>query len=172
MYHDFWGWLRSIDWLTLTSGAALATIGLGIRMLMREPIRAVIKDARFIRVFWWMTPQRPFSGDWEVTWNVDSSRIPSQNIDTVKIRKFFSHVTFCTTTVLLDGTKEECVFLGKWHNNKITGRWYNGADEVHGYYGVFQVQLHAGRRHANGTWAGFKNDGTIQSNALNIRLTK
>lgn len=172
MLHVVWNWLRDIDWLALLSGAGLATLGLGLRMLMREPLRTISKDARFIRVFWWLTPQRPFQGTWEVTWNVDSSRIPNQNIDRVKIRKFFSHVTFRTVTVLLDGTTEHCVFVGKLHNNKVTGRWNNGADDEHGYYGVFQIHPHAGRKYAAGAWAGFTNDGSVQANALTMSAVK
>lgn len=165
-----WEWLCKIDWWTLISGAVIATIGLGIRALMQEPLRAIVKDARFIRLFWWLTPQRPFEGNWAVAWRVESSRFPNQNIDNVRVRRFFSHVTFRTATKLLDGSTEECVFVGRLHNNKITGRWHNGADEEHGYYGVFQVHIHASRRQADGAWAGFTNDGSIQSNVMSMRL--
>lgn len=163
-------WLQAIDWGALFSGAALATMGLGARMLMREPLRTIAKDARFIRSFWWLTPQRPLAGKWEITWEVSSSRIPEQNTDIVSIRKFFSNVTFRTSTQLLDGGTEECVFLGKLHDRKITGRWHNAADEEHGYYGVFQVQVHASRKLAEGAWAGFTNDGRVQSNVMHMRL--
>jgi hypothetical protein len=164
-----WDWLHSVHWAALLSGAALATIGLVLRTVMREPLRAIAKDARFIRCFWWLSPQRPFKGAWIVKWNVDSSRFPHENVDTVVIRKLFSYVTFRTTTTLLDGNREDCVFIAKLHNRKLTGRWHNPVDEDNGYYGVFQMHIHAGRQFAEGAWAGFTNDGKVQPNAMSMQ---
>lgn len=168
MLSAIWNWFCTLDWLALLSGCALTTIGFGIRALMREPLRAVTRDARFIRLFWWLTPQRPFKGSWTVRWNVSSSRFPLQNVDTVSVRHFFNYVAFKTQTTLNDGETEECVFIGKLHNQKLTGRWHNAADEANGYYGVFQMHIHAGRKEANGAWAGFTNDGNIQANNMTM----
>ena len=67
------------------------------------------------------------------------------------------------------GGEEDCVFIGKLHDRNLTGRWYNPEDEDRGYYGVFQIKLHAGLTHGEGAWAGFSNDGSVQANTITIK---
>lgn len=135
---------------------------------MRAPLKAIGRDARFVRWFSFVYPQKPFDRAWLVTWHVESSRFPPQNSDTVIVHRFFKQVTFRTTAHLSDGETEDCIFIGKLHHGRLTGRWYNPADEDHGYYGVFQMQLHPGLRQAEGAWAGFSKDGKIQSNLMSM----
>ena len=166
---EIWRWLLAVDWLTLLSGAALATLGLAARLIMREPLKAIGRDARFIRAFWWISPQSPFHGDWEVVWKVQSTRFPPQNVDRVKVRRLFTNVTFRTSATLVGGDREDCVFIGKLHERNLTGRWYNPEDQNRGYYGVFQLKLHAGLKHGDGAWAGFSNAGRVQADDMSMK---
>jgi len=169
MLAGIWNWLLDIDWIALISGAALTTLGLGVRIVMREPLKAIASDARVIRWLWWLTPRRPFRGRWEVTWKVNSTRFAQVNVDAVPVYQLFSSVTFRTTAVLVDGSAEDCVFIGKLHERNLTGRWYNPEDEERGYYGVYQIKLHAGLKSGKGAWTGFSNDGNIQADELSMR---
>lgn len=158
--------LASIDWTTLISGAALATLGIGLRTIIQAPIKALTEHSLVIRLLSWLSPQQPLAGNWDVTWKVDSRRFQDANTDRVRIHRLFSNVTFTTTAILRDGSSEQCVFVGKLLDKTITGRWFNPADADRGYFGTFQVRLHASLKDARGAWVGWTNDGAIQANDL------
>lgn len=162
-------WFAGVDWLALASGAAIGVLGLGLRIIMQAPVKAVTEHALAIRALSRLSPQEPFGGTWEVTWRVDSRRFPDENIDRVRIYRLFSNITFTTTATLRDGSSEQCVFVGKLVDKTITGRWYNPADADRGYFGTFQTRLHASLKDAKGSWVGWTNDGEVQANALTLK---
>ena len=96
--------LLSVDWSTLLSGAVLGSLTLGIRQVIQAPIKALTERSRFIRMLSWLSPKEPFGDLWEVTWRVDSTRLPGSNTDTVRIYTLFGNITFTTETKLKDGT--------------------------------------------------------------------
>jgi hypothetical protein len=99
---------------------------------------------------------------------VTSTRFPKENVDDVRVYSLFGNITFQTTTKMLDGTIERCVFVGKLKHRTITGRWYDPKDEGRGYYGVYQVNLHGTLREGDGHWSGWASDGTVQSNSMRM----
>jgi hypothetical protein len=139
----------------------LGALGLAIRTIIQAPVKALTEQSRIITAIWWLSPQRPFGGKWNVTWKVVSRRHKNENVDCVHIRRLFSYVTFRTTAVLLDGTISRCAFVGKLVDKTITGRWFNPDDEDRGYFGAFQIRLHGGLHEAKGSWVGWRNDGTV-----------
>ena len=161
--------LRTIEWGALISGAAIGALGLGARIIIQAPVRALTEQARIIRSFWWLSPQKPFGGVWEVIWKVESARFPPENVDRVHVRRLFANVTFSTSATLADGSSERCVFVGKLVDKAVTGRWFNPEDEGRGYFGAFQFRLHGSLRRGDGSWVGWRNDGTIQSQELSLR---
>lgn len=161
--------ISNLNLWTLVSGALLGAIGLGLRTIMQEPVKAFAEQSRVIAAIYWISRQRPFSGLWEVTWHVDSARFPPENTDQVYVRRLFSNITFTTTAVLLDGSTERCVFIGKLVDKTVTGRWYNPFDQGRTYYGAFQFRLHAGLRRADGSWIGWRNDGTVQAQEMSLK---
>jgi hypothetical protein len=168
-----WSWisalLASINWWTAVVSAATGMAILGLRLIMREPIKAATNNARVMRVIWFLSPQKPLGGKWEVSWRVSSTRYHPVNTDTVKVRRLFSNVTFTTRTTLLDGSTQKCTFLGKFKNLTITGLWYVPDSDDRGYDGVFQMRLHAGLGDGTGAWAGWTNDGRVETDEMSMR---
>ncbi len=164
-----WQILTEIDWKTAAISAVTGMAILGMRLVMREPIKAATSNARIIRLIWFLSPQKPFGGKWEVSWKVSSTRYRPNNVDTVQIRRLFSNVTFTTCATLVDGSRQKCTFLGKLKNLTVTGRWYNPDGDDRGYDGVFQLRLHAGLGDGIGAWAGWTNDGRVETDDMSIR---
>lgn len=160
------GTLKGVDWWTLVSGAVLGVLTLGLRTVLQAPIKALIEHARVIQALSFVSPQQPFSGQWEVAWKVNSTRFREHNPDVVKIYSLFGNVTFTMNTSLRDGTPERCVFVGKLTDRTLTGRWFDPKDASRAYFGVYQVRLGGGLRDAAGVWIGWTNDGDIQANEM------
>lgn len=163
------GWLAGINWWTLASGAFLGAVGLGLRTVIQAPVKALAEQSRVIQFFFWLSPQKPLAGLWQVTWYVDSERYPKENVDRVKIRRFFGNVSFTTKATLKDGSSQQCVFVGKLADRAVTGRWFNPEDQDRGYFGAFQFRIHGSLREGEGTWIGWRNDGTIASDTMKIK---
>lgn len=161
----------NLDWRQILIGGVVTALTLGVRTVVRAPVKAMTEHARAIRWLSKLSPQTPFGGIWEITWNVTASRFAEANRDEVRIYRLFRSVTFTTRTELLDGTPEACVFVGKLVDRTLTGRWYDPKDHERGYYGVFQVRLNGGLRDGRGAWSGWTNDGAVQSNAMTLRRT-
>lgn len=161
--------LSEIHWSSLLWGAFIGAVTIGLRTVMQAPIKALSEHSFFIQTFWWLSPQRPFAGTWEVSWNVQSTRLHNVNSDQVKIRSLFRNVTFTTKTTLKDGAIERCVFVGKLVDRTLTGRWFNPKDIDRAYFGVFQFRMNGGLHDAAGMWMGWTNDGDIQSDALTLK---
>lgn len=164
-----WTFLQNVNWYALSTGAALGAITLGMRTIIQEPVKAVTRDARVIRWIWWLSPQTPFGGRWKVIWRVTSTRFAPENVDVVDVRRFYSTVTFRTSATLLDGSREDCVFVAQLNERKLTGRWHNPEGGDRGYYGTFQLHLHAGLKHGEGAWVGFANDGRVQADDMSMQ---
>lgn len=165
----FYNFISGLDWRQILFGGAIGALTLGFRTVIQAPVKALTQHALAIRYLGWLSPQEPFSGRWEVTWHVTSSRFPDTNIDTVRIHCLFGSVTFTTSTTLRDGTPETCVFVGKLVDRTLTGRWYDPKDQDRGYFGVFQVRLHGGLREGQGAWSGWTSEGTVQSDFMTLR---
>ncbi|EJL22433.1 hypothetical protein [Novosphingobium sp. AP12] len=161
--------ILGIDVLSAVGGAAASAITFGIRSVMIAPVKAATDRARFIRGLSVIFPRKPFDGLWEVTWHVNGSRLANENTDQVSIHAVLGNVTFTTNTVLLDGGKEKCVFVGKLSERTLTGRWYDPKDEGRGYFGVFQVTLHGSLNHGSGYWSGWSSNGQVQSNKMTLK---
>lgn len=161
-----------IDVVSAIGGAAASAVTLGIRSVMIAPVKAATDRARFIRALSVIFPQKPFTNMWDITWQVASTRFKPVNTDNVKIYSVLGNVTFTTTTELLDGSEEKCVFVGKLSDRTITGRWYDPKDEGRGYFGVFQVTLHGTLKDGAGYWSGWSTDGKVQSNVMTVKRTK
>jgi hypothetical protein len=167
--NSFFHFVIGIKWLTLFSGAALGAFSAGFRAVMQAPVKALSEQSFYIRFFSFLSPQRPFNGLWEVRWNVESTRLPKINVDNVRIFRFFSNVSFTTQTTALDGSAERCVFVGKLLDRTLTGRWYNPKDELRGYFGTYQVQLHGSLETARGSWIGWASDGSVQRDDMALK---
>jgi hypothetical protein len=160
-----------IDVFSAIGGAAASALTLGIRSVMIAPVKAATDRARYIRALSVIFPQKPFTDKWDVTWHVDSTRFKPTNTDNVTIFSVLGNVTFTTTTTLLDGSEEKCVFVGKLAERTITGRWYDPKDEGRGYFGVFQITLHGTLKDGAGYWSGWSTDGKVQSNIMTVKKT-
>lgn len=161
--------LSGIDWSTLASGVLVGAVTMAGRTIIQAPVKAMTEQSAVIRLLWFLSPQKPFSGKWEVTWRVESTRFEDANTDIVKIRRLFSNVSFQTISTLKDGSTESCVFVGKMLDRVITGRWFNPADKDRAYYGNYQIKLHGSMRRATGSWMGWQDDGTIQTHELTLK---
>lgn len=163
-------YLGAVDWRTLALGAAIGAITGSLTLLFRtviqQPVKALTEQNRVITWIWRLSSQAPFKGDWEVVWKVESDRYPTDNIDTVRIRRLFSNVTFTSIATLNDGSTQKCVFVGKLLNGSVTGRWFNPEDQERAYFGAFQFRIHGSLRTGAGVWIGWRNDGTVATGEL------
>lgn len=110
-----------------------------------------------------------WSGDWTVSWEVES-----QNFDPVNSRG--SELFLWLTSVSIEGTgrtsKGECLpysFVGMLTRDKtiVTGTWTDKVSGPEGYHGVFQIRLNPSKDEASGLWIGFSHsDGTVKSGQL------
>jgi hypothetical protein len=162
------GAMEHLHWSSIAWGAVAGSLTLAIRLLIQEPVKGLVEKAFIVRHLWFLYPQRTFAGDWEVVWRVDSSRYRETNSDVVQIRRLFSNIAFQTRTTLLDGAEAQCVFIGKLVDRTITGRWYNPEDTDRCYFGAFQVRLSGNLRDGQGSWIGWTNQGTVQSEMLSL----
>lgn len=161
-------WFEHIEWWSLISGALLGAASLGMRTVIQAPVKALSERSIVIKRLSWLSPQRPFSGIWRVTWKVDSSRLAAVNSDNIRIYSLFGNVSFETTVFSLNGSAKRCVFVGKLVDKTLTGRWFDPNDAERGYFGVFQVRLHGGLADGAGAWVGWENDGGVQANDLMV----
>ena len=161
-------YVTGLNWTSLISGAVLGAIGVGIRVVVQAPVKALIEHAQFIRLLSFLSPQRPFTGSWHVAWKVESRRFPTINEDTVRVYRLLSNITFTTVATLKDGSTEKCVFVGKLIDRTVTGRWHNPEDVDRGYFGSFQFRLHGSLKTAVGSWIGWSNDGLVQANEMTL----
>lgn len=161
--------LGNLNWWTLVSGAALGALGLGIRSVLQAPIKALTEQSKVIRAVWFLSPQRPFTGLWDVGWKNDHSRYQTSNVDRVPIRRLFSNFAFKTTVTLSNGMQEHCIYVGRIVDRTLTGRWFNPVDAERGYFGAFQLRLAGSLTDATGSWIGWDDEGRINSNEMTLR---
>jgi len=161
--------LFGIDLASVILGGATSALALGFRMVLIAPVKAATDQSMFIRYTSFLFPQKPFDGNWRVSWRVTSDRFMDLNVDEIRIFSVLKNVTFTTHTQLRDGSEEKCVLVGKLSGLDLTGRWYVPRDEGRGYFGVFQVRLHGTLRDGTGTWSGWTSDGKVQSNDISLK---
>src|SRR5258708_5836281 len=84
-------YFRGVDWRALISGAVLGALGFGIRTVIQAPVKALTEHSTGIRLLSFLSPQKPFTGSWNVTWKVQSRRFPETNSDKVRVSRLFSN---------------------------------------------------------------------------------
>lgn len=161
-----------MDWQAIFIGAASTAMIVCLRVLfvalIKEPARIILTHYRVVKLCSEMWPFKSavYSGQWEITWLVESANFPAENRDVVTMYKFLRHIAaeMCSTTA--EGQKITYAFVGERYGDIITGRWLDNRIDKAGYYGQFQLAISPTLGRAEGKWLGFSSSRVINANKL------
>jgi hypothetical protein len=151
--------------------AAYGCLRLIMATLMKGPANYFLGKSLPIRIGAWCWPfKHPnYSGRWEMIWYTDSENYPSSNKSTVTLHKFLKSITAEIESTPKTGTSARYRWVGKIHNNIVTGEWFDGAVNREGYYGAFQVNIDPTGQNGEGQWVGFSRTRVVRSGKLTWR---
>ncbi|QCK85573.1 hypothetical protein E8L99_07225 [Phreatobacter aquaticus] len=164
---------------------AWAAIGGALTLLGRNALTAAFTDvARRISLSMWgirMFDQyigkyliHPiWSGQWDVTWFVNSASFEESNTHTSTIYRCFNTIAIESTGTTPAGLKLRYGFIGRLSRDKtiVSGIWFDSRGNDGGYHGVYQLRMPGAGHAATGLWVGFS-DTTDAINSGKLVWTK
>lgn len=121
---------------------------------------------RASRLLPWFLKDRVYSGEWEITWSVESANFPAENRDQVELYKFLRFIAAEIVSTTTDDEKIAYGFVGEIQGNILSGRWFDTRDDRMGYYGSFQLVMARTLGKAEGKWLGFSQRGGVNAGPL------
>jgi len=154
-----------IDWLHVVTLGIGASSGLALRSLWRaitaDVAKRITSTLSGIRIFDKCTCRflrHPlWSGEWSVTWKVNSPTFEPANTECGRLYRCFNSIAFEGSGSTTTGHRIPYGFVGKLSRDKtiVTGIWFDRRGGDGGYHGVFQLRASGNGHAATGLWAGF-----------------
>lgn len=114
----------------------------------------------------WPRRHKAYSGNWAVTWTVQSDTFPEVNTGVGELYCLGKAIAIEVEFVSTDGTKRAYHFVGNSISKVITGEWLDGVFAKDGYYGSFQLVANDMGNAASGKWLGFSSSNSVKSGPL------
>lgn len=158
-----------MDIFTIGGISIVALLSGGVALSVKALFSALVTDVAKrigatlwgIKFFHRLTPRflrhPKWSGQWKVTWEVESTNFDAINTDTVELYRVFNRVALEAPGKTSAGDTIIYGFVGTFSRDKtiITGTWFDKRVSDAGYHGAYQVRLAGNGRDVKGVWIGF-----------------
>jgi hypothetical protein len=150
-------------WWGIIIGGGLIAARLLLAAVLRDTAKRIAFTLWGIKLFhnatkWLPWLQHPtWSGNWEITWKVESDNFHESNVDRAQMYRAFNRIAAVSSYSTLEGNSIPYKFVGELSRDMtiVTGTWSDNRGGAGGYHGSFQMRVTGTAVSAKGLWIGF-----------------